>query len=160
MGFFDDYNAAVEAYPDTHMGVEIRNVDYPGTRLNVGEVGTFEVLIRNHGPLRVRDVILRVRGLSGVLVKHQGALSQFSPEMELSTGDRIVVEPSGGEFLIAQGSADWNQILSFQAPPTRRREQGLIEVSIMNWAVDLSVVHASHGWSAAAATYTDRVVAA
>jgi hypothetical protein len=83
MGFFDDYNAAVEAYPDTSMSVEIRNVQYPGTRLNVTEEGTFEVLVRNDGQL-----------------------------------------------------------------------------SIMNWAIDLSVLNASHGWSAAATTYVNRVQAA
>lgn len=157
--FLTDYSTAIETYLDDHVNVEIRNVTREGDQINVGETGTFEILITNHGPVRMRNIRLLVRGLDGMLVKHQGALSQFDAAMTLEgPGDnQIDVAANGGTFLVAQGSDDWSQILSYKAPSQPRSRRGLIEVSIDDWTADLTPIHRHSSGAGAATTFVARV---
>src|SRR5690606_5876992 len=132
-------------------------VTYDGDQINAGETGTFEILITNHGPVRMRNVSLRVRGLDGMLVKHQGALSEFDTEMTIAGSDAIGVAANGGTYLIANGSDDWNQTLSFRAPDRRLSRRGLIEVSVDDWTADLTPIHRHNSVAGATTTFVGRV---
>lgn len=157
MTFLTEYTTAIETYLDDHVNLEIRNVTYDGDQINVGETGTFEILITNHGPVRMRNVRLLVRGLDGMRVKHQGATSQFDTHMTLSGSDSIDVAANGGTFLIADDSDDWNQTLSFEAPANRLSRRGLIEVSIDDWTADLTPIHRHSSIAGATTTFVGRV---
>lgn len=68
MPFFDDFATAVLSYPSVSMQLSIVDVNPPGTSINVNEVVTFQVRIRNNGHLNLSGVVLRVEGQNGVRV--------------------------------------------------------------------------------------------
>ena len=62
MACFDDDTNALEQDADDHVTIEIVNLTVPGTALNVGETGTFDVQLRNSGPLRLADGTVKIKG--------------------------------------------------------------------------------------------------
>jgi hypothetical protein len=73
MGYWDDYAAAVQFYPEMSVRLELVNFYYEGDDLNQGEGGFFKIQITNEGPLSRRDVRFKVRGLNGMKVKDPDA---------------------------------------------------------------------------------------
>ena len=61
MRFFDEYTIGIQEYADAHVSIENVNLIVPGSVLNVAEVGSFDVQLRNNGPLRMADVTVRIR---------------------------------------------------------------------------------------------------
>jgi hypothetical protein len=153
MAFFDDYTNAIEQYPDDHTTVEIVNVSVPGTALNVGETGTFDVRLSNTGPLLMADVTVKIKGLNGVTVKDSGATAPFVTEFVTGVGAFPIVPAHNA------GTSENSGTYSFRAPNTAMAVTDLIEVSLEDWTADFDHVHESHanGSAAVRTTHRDRV---
>ena len=52
MGFFDDFTNALETYPETGVQLEIVEVSFPDSVLNVEETATFRVKVTNRRSTR------------------------------------------------------------------------------------------------------------
>ena len=85
MGFFDDFTNALETYPETGVQLEIVEVSFPDSVLNVEETATFRVKVTNTGPLNLTDVSLRIKGLNGATVANNGAAAPFVSEFVTQT---------------------------------------------------------------------------
>jgi hypothetical protein len=157
MGFIDDFAHAVETYPDDYVTLEIIEVNVPGTALNVSERGSFQVRVRNTGPLNMEDLTLRIRGLNGTLVKDTGALAPFVTEFVSDPGQFPRIRGHNGD-----APEDNTGAFSFEVASSPRPVADLFEVSIEGWTALLDHILASHSRSApdVKATYRDRVRAA
>ena len=153
MAFFDDYTNALEQYADDHVTIEIVNLTVPGTALNVGETGTFDVQLRNSGPLRLADGTVKIKGLNGTTVKDVGAAAPLVAEFVSGVG-QIPTVPAH-----SAGTSENTGTFSFRAPNTALASTDLIEVSLADWRADLEHMHESHsnGSTAVKATHRDRV---
>ena len=154
MSFFEDYTAAVEAYPTDYVTLEIVNVTAPGTALNVGERASFDVRVKNAGPLRMADLRVRVTGLNGALVKDTGAAAPFVTEFISSAGQFPLIDAHD-----TVNAGELTGKFEFQAPAAAQSERDLVEVSVEDWTVDLAHVHGSHAKAAPTvkAIHRDRV---
>jgi hypothetical protein len=152
--FFEMYTAAVQSYPADYVSLEIVDVTVPGSALNVGERGSFDVRVKNAGPLRMADLRVRVKGLNGALVKDVGAAAPFVPEFVSAAGQFPLIA--------AHDTVDAGELtgrFGFQAPAAVQPERDLVEISLEDWTVDLAHVHESHSESAPTvkAIHRDRV---
>lgn len=156
-GFIRDYQGAIRSYVDDYVSITIDNVEFDGNALNTNEQGTYEVVIHNAGPLRMRNVSVTFRGLNGTLVKGGGALQQFEAEW---TFDEMVDKIGPGKSnRIAPSSqgGDTVQHLSFKAPRQPSAAQELLEVTIADFDADLDPIH-NRDNGGGSGTWSKRVV--
>jgi hypothetical protein len=155
MGFFDDYNAALESYPADYVTLEIVNIaPINGTAsLNAGERASFDVRVKNAGPLQMADLEVRIKGLNGALVKNVGAADPFDDEViavnafpVIAAHNTVNAGENGGSF-------------EFLAPATPQPPLDLVEVSIENWTALTEHLHQNHAQAAPSvkAVHRDRV---
>jgi hypothetical protein len=156
MTFFDDYAAAIRAYPEAEVTIELIDVEVPGAALNTNEVGAFRIQVTNQGPLIMDDVTLKVRGLAGTEVKQNGAAATFADEFTTVLGQVPRIEAGGGVEVTTGGQ------FRFEAPGSPRNLQDLVEVTLHGWnaSEDNLLASNSRGSDAVRAAYSDRVRAA
>jgi len=109
MGFFDDFAAALEKYPETSVKLSIGSVALQtGTSgaVNVNEVWKFKVVVDNDGPLNLTNLALHVEGQNGALVSTSSA-GPFGPS---------VITSGSGLLTVSGHSAKSSQFLYFKAP--------------------------------------------
>jgi hypothetical protein len=125
-----ELNAAIASYPETNVVLEIEEVEYPGDAVNALDEGFFMVRVINNGDMNLTDVMLKVKGLNGALVKTGGALDvEYREECEISVPD----VHGDGNSEVTIGSR-----LRFKAPsePSEDGEpQDLFKVTMKFWNV-------------------------
>lgn len=136
MAFFDDMTAALEAYPETNVTIEIVDVVLTGSALNVNETATFRVKVTNTGPLNLTGVTVKVAGLNGATVKSGSALAQFGPEFV--SGEFATVAAHGGSQL-SPGS-----VFSLKAPASAQAVKTLVKASLEAWDANLDHILLAH----------------
>lgn len=132
MGFFDDMKAALEAYPETDVQLEIVDVFIGGDEvINVGESGGFRVKVTNNGPLNLTGVTVRVKGLNGTTVSDNNG----GPRVE-----EFVTAPAFPVITGSGGSATSSPRLGFTAPSedSDGETQNLIKVTLEEWNANLN----------------------
>ncbi len=159
MTFFQDMTQAVESYPADHLELEIFDVSFDGNALNANEEGSFRVRVYNRGPLILKDVTVKVRGVNGALVKTGGAADQ-TWRSEFVTGAHQLEQVNahnGNNPQVVEGSP-----MQFKAPSSRQARQDLIEVTIEDWDANLDHILIAHSdpVDVPKGTYARRVVAA
>ena len=156
MPFFDDYTNAIESYPESYVQLEIVNITVPGSALNQGETGSFDVKVTNSGPLRMNDLTVRIRGLNGTLVADAGAAAPYVSEFVTSAGQFPQVPAHNSDGVTNIGG------FRFKAPASAQPPQDLVEVTFEDWKPDFEHIHLSHTRAADAvkAVHNDRVRAA
>jgi hypothetical protein len=125
MGFFDDFTNALETYPETEVQLEIVEVSFPDSVLNVEETATFRVKVTNTGPLNLTDVSLRIKGLNGATVANNGAAAPFVSEFVTQTIDSIAAH-GGSQTTV--GSP-----LKFKAPSSAQDSLNLVRATLEDW---------------------------
>jgi hypothetical protein len=133
MGFFDDMNAALETYPETDVELEIFDVFIGGEdAINVGETGGFRVRVTNNGPLDLKDVTVRVKGLNGTTVEDNVPGAELVEEFVTATAFSLIEAQGGSVFTSPR--------LSFKAPsePSDGEPQNLIKVTLEDWDASLN----------------------
>jgi hypothetical protein len=154
--FFNDFRAAMHDYPEQFVTLEIVEVDFSGRVINTREEGTFRVQLTNNGLLDMTSVTLRVRGLSGTLVKTGGAADfDFRDELTISmTSDTILGQ---GGVDLTTGSK-----LLFKAPAGPKPEgTALFQATIETWNGSLARILDNHSHDepvAPAGIYENEVV--
>jgi hypothetical protein len=155
--FFNDFRAAMHDYPEQFVTLEIVDVDVPGNALNTREEGTFTVRLTNNGLLDMTDVVLKVRGLAGTLVKTGGA-ADFDFREELTIGMESETITGQGGVSLTNGSK-----LKFKAPAgTKPAGTALFKATIDGWNGSLTRILDGHSHNedvAPAGVYESEVVA-
>ena len=118
MGFFDDFTNALETYPETEVQLEIVEVNFPNSALNVDETATFRVKVTNTGPLVLTDVTLRIKGLNGATVANNGAAAPFVAE--------FVTQPIASVAAHGGSETTVGSPLKFKAPGSAQEAQNLV----------------------------------
>ncbi len=136
MAYFDDMNAALEAYPLTDVQLEIVDVTFPGSALNTGETGTFRVQVTNTGPLNLTGVTVRVTGQNGATVANNSILSPFVSDF--ITQELPTIAAHGGSQL-SVGSP-----LKFKAPAGAQASKTLVKATLEAWDANLDHILLSH----------------
>lgn len=136
MAYFDDMQAALEAYPLTDVQLEIVDVTFPGSALNTGEVGTFRVKVTNTGPLNLTGVTVRVTGQNGAKVANNGAAAPFVSDF--ITQELPTIGGHGGSQL-SVGSP-----LKFLAPNGAQASKTLVKATLEAWDANLDHILLSH----------------
>ncbi len=133
MSYFDDFIAAVEAYPQEYLTIEIVDVDYPGGGLNAGERATFEIQITNSGPLHVTDVTFKVTGLHGaqVIDNFTGAVA----EDHFTTRNALESVPAHHPNTPVKSTNSVH--FGLVAPGSQQPERTLVKVTLEDWNCNL-----------------------
>lgn len=137
MTFFQELTQAVESYPEDHLELEIIDVSFPDNTVNANEEGSFKVSVTNRGPLILKDVSVKVRGLNGTQVKTGGA-ADTTWRSEFVTGTQQLEQVNahnGNNPQVVEGSP-----MQFKAPSSAQPRTDLIAVTIEEW--DASLDHA------------------
>lgn len=129
-----DLQEAIETYPQTHLTVEIFNVDPVGTgsAINEGDEVTFRVRVHNSGPLNVDALTLLVEaeaGAEGVKL-HGGAA--FNPSLISAVFPTVSGHQKEGEFTETP-----DDHYHFKAGSHTSSPIDLVKVSINTWNADL-----------------------
>lgn len=135
MPFFDEMTAALAAYPMTDVKLEVVDVTFPGSALNVNEVASFKVKVTNTGPLNLTGVTVRVTGLNGATVKGSGAAEQFNADRVSETLPTIYGH--GGSQL-----TPFN--LYFKAPAGAQVSKTLVKATLEAWDANLDHILLGH----------------
>jgi hypothetical protein len=125
MGFLDDFTNAPETYPENGVQLEIVEVSFPDSVLNVEETATFRVKVTNTGPLNLTDVSLRIKGLNGATVANNGAAAPFVSEFVTQTIDSIAAH-GGSQTTV--GSP-----LKLKAPGSAQDSLNLVRATLEDW---------------------------
>lgn len=136
MAFFDDMNAALEAYPLTDVQLEIVDVTFPGSALNTGETGSFRVKVTNTGPLNLTGVTVRVSGQNGATVANNSVIAPFVPDF--ITQELPTIAAHGGSQL-SVGSP-----LKFKAPAAAQASKTLVKATLEAWDANLDHILLAH----------------
>lgn len=152
MTLLDDLSAAMNDYPETSIELQLVNVEFPGQVLTVGDVGEFDIQITNRGPLVLSDVLFKIVGKRGTLVKGLGAADTFQPENFIGRSDDIPGHNSRDPFLV-HAFFEVHRATSGQV-------RDLVEVTLDSWNGSLSHILNGHSDPSAlpVATYADEVV--
>lgn len=152
MPFFDDMTTALETYPVTDVKLEIVDVTFAGSTLNVDEIATFKVKVTNTGPLNLTGVTVRVTGLNGASVKGSGAAEQFASVRVSETLPTIYGH--GGSQL-----TPFN--LYFKAPSEPQVSKNLIKATLETWDANLDHILLGHSdpLDSPKGTYSTAVIA-
>lgn len=153
MPVLDDLVSEVNKYPETHLKLEIVEVDVPGTELNVSEIGTFKIRVRNSGPLDVVKLTLKITGLNGTTVAQNVIGQPFVGSIQ--TTPLPMVRGHGGS-VVTLGDP-----YRFKAPNTPRSAQDLVKVTVERWDGLLDHIFQDHSDQSenAQAIYRDNVLA-
>jgi hypothetical protein len=133
MGIFDEMVTEVEAYPETHVVLEIVDVSFTEDVLNQGEVGDFKVRVTNNGALDLTDVTLKVEGRNGATVR-DGLAADFAPDFisgELPTID-------------AHGGFQETTFASFLAPDREQESKTLVKATLQRWNANTNHIFTDH----------------
>ena len=136
MTFFQDMTDAVATYPEDYVDLEIVDVTYPGSVLNVNDEGSFRVRVTNRGALRLNGLTLKVTGRNGALVANNGAISPFVDEFVTQPLPQIAAHGGSEETV---GSP-----LKFRAPGSAQDAKNLIKVTLDAWDPDLDHILLAH----------------
>lgn len=151
MTLFDDLTVAMNNYPATSIDLEIVNVDFPGV-LTVNDEGEFDLQVTNRGPLVLSDVLFKIVGKRGTLVRGLSAVQTFAAENTLGRSDDIPGHNSSTPFLVHG--------LFKATRPTAGEVKDLFDVTLESWNASLD--HLLNGHSDPSdlpvATYSDEVV--
>lgn len=120
-----DIQEAVETYPQTHLTVEIYNVNPPGGAINENEDVTFSVRVANGGPLHVNGLTVLIEGLNGTTVK-QHSDTTFRSSITSGVFDRV----SAHQASVPTDSPDGHY--HFKVGGARPLGQ-LLRVSVKDW---------------------------
>lgn len=142
MGTLNDINQAVQAYPHEFVEIEIHDVDYPGTGIDVGEDVEFRFRVSNSGLLHVDDLELLVEGLNGTDVKGNGAAAQYATSFTTSAGWFPRVPAHSKE----DGPVEFPNTRGFFFKPSRSSTTvtDLVRVSVHNWTSSFDHLFAGH----------------
>ena len=137
--FLNDFRAAMHDYPEQFVTLEIVEVDFGGNVINTREEGPFRVQVTNTGLLDMIDVTLKVRGLSGTLVKTGGAADfDFRDELTISMNSDTI--PGQGGVSLTTGSK-----MQFKAPAGPKPEgTALLKATIEEWNASLARLLNTH----------------
>ena len=131
---FDDMKEALRTYPETDVALEIVDVFIGGEEaLNVNETGGFRVKVTNNGPLDLKDVTVRVKGLNGMTVSDNVPNAELEEEFVTATAFPLI-EANGGSALTSPR-------LGFKAPsePSEDGESlDLIKAWLEQWNASLN----------------------
>jgi hypothetical protein len=128
--FLSDFQDAVETYAETHLTVEIVDVDPPGGAINGFENVTFGVRVSNGGPLHVIGLTVLIEGLNGTTVGlHGGALQ---PSITSGVFDRI--DAHAADTFTASPDDHYH----FQVGGAGGGEKDLVKVSVAEHGLELS----------------------
>ena len=133
MGFFDDFENALEKYPETNVKLSINSVAVQtGTSgaVNVNEVWKFKILVDNDGPLNLTNLALRVEGQNGAQVSTSSA-GPFGPSVTTS---------GSGLLAISGHSAKSSQLFYFKAPNVAK-PAGTVLAKVRISAYDANLDH-------------------
>ena len=153
MPLLDDLVAAVEAYPETYVVLEIVDVNITGNVLNTGERASFKVKVTNNGPLHLTNVTVRVSGQNGATVKNSGAAAPF--EGSFISGEFDTIDAHGGSQLNVG-------TYTFEAPAGAQASKTLVKATLEDWNGDpdhIFIGHSDPHRDAPKATFAAAVVA-
>lgn len=136
MGFFDDFTNALETYPETEVQLEIVEVNFPNSALNVDETATFRVKVTNTGPLVLTDVTLRIKGLNGATVANNGAAAPFVAE--------FVTQPIASVAAHGGSETTVGSPLKFKAPGSAQEAQNLVRATLEDWNANTDHIFNGH----------------
>lgn len=153
MAFLDDFRDAVSGYPAASVTVEIVDrapVTPPtGTQVNVNDIWSFQVKVRNRGPLNMTGVSLRINGLNGATVSTTNVPASFGGS----------IASFGNMTINAHGTQDTVHL--FLKAPNATRPAGTELVSAQIAGFDVNLNHLLIDHSAFSATprgvYSDQV---
>jgi hypothetical protein len=137
MAFLDDFVNAVSGYPAANVNLTIVDTApvppaTPGA-VNVNEVWSFQVRVRNNGHLNMVGVSLHIAGMNGASV----SLNAAGPWVPLITFGSLTVNAHGGQ----QDTVN----LYFKAPPAvKPAGTQLACAHIANFDVNLNDILLSH----------------
>jgi len=141
MGLLSEIAAAVETYPREYLEIEIFEVDWPGTVIDVNEDVTFRVRVSNSGPLDVDELEVLIEGLNGAQVKNANAHAQWTDSFVL-TG---VIPPVPAHSATDPGPVEMTSgDLHFRATRPARNAKDLVRVSVAGWASDFGHIFGGH----------------
>lgn len=149
-----DLEAAIETYPQTHLTVDIYDVNEPGGAWNVGENGTFRVRVHNGGPLDVDGLTLSMLGENGSKVGQHGWTSgQIS--LQTSVFPRVPAHMADDTWIEAPD--DHFHLFVHQVLPAN---SDLLTVSVKDWNTSLDHLTMAHSDPSFAAkdVYRDEVL--
>jgi len=121
---FEEMTTAVEGYAATFVDLEIVDVVFPGSVINVNERPTFRVKVTNRGALEMTGVTLRIKGVNGATVKQNGATAPFVSEFVTTTSQLSTIGGHGGSQT-TNGSP-----FSFTAPGAPQVNHPLVQVTL------------------------------
>jgi hypothetical protein len=133
MGIFADMIRELQAYPETHVVLEIVDVSFTEDVLNQGEVGDFKVRVTNNGALDLTDVTLKVEGRNGATVR-DGLAADFEPEF-ISTELPTI----GGH-----GGFQETTFASFLAPDSPQESKTLVKATLASWNANTNHIFNDH----------------
>ena len=121
---FEEMTTAVEGYAATFVDLEIVDVVFPGSVINVNERPSFRVKVTNRGALEMTGVTLRVKGVNGATVKQNGAAAPFVSEFVTTTSQLATIGGHGGSQT-TNGSP-----FAFSAPAAPQPNHPLVQVTL------------------------------
>ena len=141
MAFFDDMAAALQAYPETCVTLEIVDVSFTGDVLNANEEATFKVLVYNNGPLQLTGVRLRIKSKHGARLKRPGfiAATRLASDPLPQPPAEFVDEQVSGAMPPIAGylGLETTQTFTLKAPAGAQASTTLIEVTLYAWDASL-----------------------
>jgi len=124
-----DLQNAIESYPQTHLTVEIYDVNPPGGTVNENDNVTFKVRVSNSGPLDVDALTLLVKGLNGTTVRKHSATVFTSTITSAVFGRLPAHQPDA--------PVDTPDDHYHFTAPSARPLADLVDVSIKDWNADV-----------------------
>ena len=131
MPFFDDMATALAEYPVADVVLEIVDVVVPGNALNVNEIASFRVRVRNNGPLSLTNVTVRVKAQNGSSVADNGAASPFVSEFV--TQVLPLIRPNSAQLTVGN-------TLKVKAPPGAQASRPLVKATLEGWDASLDPI--------------------
>ena len=143
MAFLDDFQKAVEVYPAFNVTLSIVDLAPvpPATpnAINIDEVWSFQVRVRNNGNLNMTNVLLRLQGLNGATISTNSA-GPFSPFLNF-----------GNLTLNAHGGQQDTVNLFFKAPDKiKPAGTQLVSATIGGYDANLNHILIDHTFGSAA----------
>ena len=165
MAFFDDMAAALQAYPETYVMLEIVDVSFPDDVLNVNEEATFKVLVYNNGPLQLTGVRVRIKAKHGATLKRPGFIAARLARDLLPQPPREFVDEQVSDAMppiAGYLGLETTQTFTLKAPAGAQASTTLIEVTLYAWdaSPDHILLNLSVQQRNPTGTYSAEVVAA
>lgn len=138
MAFLDDFRDAVSGYPAASVTVEIVDrapVTPPtGTQVNINDIWSFQVRVRNNGQLNMTGVSLRINGLNGATVSTSNLAGSYVG----------TISSFGNMTIPAHGTLDTVNLFLKAPNATRALGTELVSAQIAGFDVNLNHLLIDH----------------